>query len=112
MQTREKPPVVVHPDVEHLMKGPMIEIKDLIVDRACQVAQDLDVQIDQVSVWEYYDYEEEWSRIIFETCISEDDEIALAYWETVVDTVWDDQVQISKAARGILDDDVSVFVHW
>lgn len=112
MQTREKPPVVVHPDVAHLMNGPMIEIRDVIVDQACRVAQDMKILVDQIVIREFYDYEEEWSRIIFEICISADDETPFTYWEAVTDAVWDDQVQISKVARATLDDDVSVFVHW
>ena len=38
MQLREKPPVVIDPDVMHLMKGDMIEIRDTILDLATSVA--------------------------------------------------------------------------
>ena len=112
MQTREKPPVVVHPDVEHLMEGYMLSIRDHILGTATEVAEAHGVEIEQFRIRELYCYDEDWSKVIFETCISADDEAAFAYWEAVVDSVWADRGSLSEPAQSALDEDVTVFVHW
>ena len=113
MQTREKPPVVVHQDVAHLMNGPMIEIRELVVDRAAAVAESHVVTIDQVAVRELYSYEEDWSKVVFEIRMSEnDDETAFSYWKAADDAIWNDRGRLSKSAQTLLEEEVTIFVAW
>ena len=112
MQTREKPPITVHPDVEHLMKGDMLQVRDLILDRATAVAETHEVEIEQVRVRELFCYGEDWSKVIFEICTSADEDTAMAYWEAVDNAVWNDRNKLSKSAETVLDEGVTIFVNW
>lgn len=112
MQTREKPPVVVHPDVESLMKGDILDIRDLILDRAIAVAETHRVEVEQILIRELCCYDEDWSKVIFEMCISTDDEVAFAYWEALVNSVWCERGNLSETAQVALDEEVTIFVHW
>ena len=113
MQTREKPPVVVHPDVAHLMNEPMTEIRDLVVDRAAAVAEDRGVRIDQVWVRELYYYEDDLSKVVFEIRMpGADDDAAFAYWEAVDDAIWNDRSKLSKSTQTLLEDEVTIFAEW
>ena len=112
MQTKEKPPVVVHPDVEPLMKGDMLKIRDLILGRAAAIAETHGVEIEQIRIRELYCYGEDWSKVIFEMCITESDEAAFAYWEAVDDAVWEDRGELSESAQAVLDSEVTIFVDW
>jgi hypothetical protein len=113
MQTREKPPVVVHPDVAHLMNGPMIEIRELVVDRAAAVAESRGVGVAQVRVNELYYYEDDLSKVVFVIRLSDDDDsAAFAYWEAVDNAIWNDRGRLSKSAQALLEDEVTIFAEW
>ncbi len=106
------PPVIVDPGVERLLTGEMLEIRDLVLDRAIKVSAIQSVSIDQIRIRELYCLEEDWSKVIFEMCISENDETAFTFWEAVDDAVWDDRGMLSKSARKALDEDATIFVLW
>ena len=112
MQTREKPPVVVHPDVAHLMNGPMIEIRELVVDRAAAVAESRGVRIDRVVIRPHHYIEDDWTEVDFDIQLSSDDETAFSYWEAVCDAVTAARSGMSKDARESLDARVGVVVDW
>ena len=113
MQTREKPTIVVHPDVAHLMKGPMIDIRDLILDRAASVSESRGVAIYQVGVRQLHSYDEDWSKVVFEIRTSQDDDkSAFEYWEAVDDAVWEGRNKLSKPAQSLLNEEVTIFVSW
>ena len=112
MQTSQLPPVVVTPDVERLMKGDIIDIRDLVLKWAVIVSENRGIELVQVRVRELYSYEEDWSKVIFEMCVRADDDMAFAYWKAVDDAVWDNRCDLSESAQVTLDEDVTIFVHW
>ena len=113
MQTREKPPVVVHPDVESLMKEHMLELCDVIVDRAREFARRFDFVIDQVVIRKlYYPCDEDDSKVIFELCVSGDESKIDEFWDAVVTNVSEHSSEMSEKARSAFDEVVSVFVNW
>ena len=112
MQTREKPPVFVHPDVAHLMKGPMLEVRELILNLAAEMAENHDVQIGRVVVRPHHYIEDDWTEVAFDIQLSSDDETAFSYWEAVCDAVTAARSGMSKDARESLDARVEVIVDW
>ena len=90
MQIREKPPVVIDPGVEHLMKGAMLEVRDLLLDRAIALAETHDIPIVRIMirprVWTEDDCEDE--DVVFAIDVdANDDAQALRYWEAVSDAM-------------------------
>ena len=112
MQTSQLPPVVITPDVERLMKGDMIDIRDLVLKWAVAVSENQGIALAQVRVRELYCYEEDWSKVIFEMCVTADDDTAFAYWKAVDDAVWDNRWDLSESAQVALDKNVTIFVRW
>ena len=112
MQIREKQTVVVTPNSVRLMKGDMIDIHDLVLKWAVTVSENRGIELVQVRVRELYCYEEDWSKVIFEMCITADEDAAFAYWEAVDDVVWDNRRELSESAQVSLEEDVTIFVHW
>ena len=112
MQIREKPPVVVTPNAVRLMKSDMIDIRDVVLKWAVKVSDNRGIELVQVRVRELYSYEEDWSKVIFEMCITADDDMAFAYWKAVDDAIWDNRRELSESAQVTLDEDVTIFVHW
>ena len=74
MQIREKPPVVVDPEVERLMKKDMIEIRDTVLDLAARVAENRDIRIDRILIRLHYFIEDDWENVVFEIHVSADEE--------------------------------------
>ena len=112
MQIREKPPVVVDPSVEHLMKGDMIEIRDLVLDKAISVAEVMTVPIEKVWIRLLYLAEDDWADVIFEVHVAADEDTAFAYWEAVSDAVSQATEGLEKAMQDTLNYHVGVFVEW
>ncbi len=112
MQTRQLPPVLVAREVEHLMKDDMIDIRDHVLKCASTVSENRGITLAQVRVRELYCYEEDWSKVIFETCVTADADEAFAYWEAVDNAVWDNRRELSESAQVALDEDVTIFVRW
>ena len=111
MQLREKPPVVVDPNVMHLMKGDMIEIRDTILDLAASVADSRGIHIDQILIRLHYYIEDDWADVTFDIQVSADDDAAFSYWEAVSDAVTEAQKGMPETTARTLDD-VGVLVDW
>ena len=112
MQIREKPPVVVEQDVEHLMKGDMIEIRDTILDLIPTVARRHDIQVGQVRIMLHDFVEDDWENVIFEIRVVSDEDSAFAYWESVSDAVSQAGKGMDQVMQDTLNDHVGVFVEW
>ena len=113
MQTREKPPVVVAPDVESLMKGHLLELGDVIVDQSKRSAKRFGFTLDQIVIRKLYDpCDEDDDRLIFELCVSGDESKIDDFWDAVVSNVSEHGTKMSREARVAFDEFVSVFVHW
>ena len=112
MQTREKPPVVVHPDVEHLMAGDMLKVRDLMLERSIALAETHDIAIVRIMiqsrVWTEDDCEDE--DVVFAIDVDADDDARVFhYWENVSDAMTAETVP--QSLRGILDN-TWVQVYW
>ena len=112
IQTREKPPVVVYPDVEHLMKGDMLKVRDLMVDWTIALAETHDIAIVRIMiqsrVWTEDDSEDE--DVVFTIDVdAHDDARALSYWEAVSEVMTEETVP--EGLRGMLDN-TWIQVYW
>ena len=113
MQTREKPPIVVAPEVEPLMKGHLLELRDVLVDQSKRAAIRFGLTLDQILIRKFYDpCEEGDDRLIFELCVSGDESKIDEFWDSVVNNTSEHGTKMSKKARVAFDEVVSVFVHW
>jgi hypothetical protein len=112
MQIREKPPVVVDPDVDHLMKMDMIEIRDTLLDLATRIAEHRDIRIEMIAIRLHHFIEDDWENVIFEIHVSADEASGFAYWEAVCDAISEVGKNMSKSAQAALNDHVGVFVEW
>ena len=112
MQLREKPPVVVDPDVMHLMKGDMIDIRDTILNLAVKVAERRDIPIVRVAIRQGYIIEDDWEDVILEVHVAADEDRAFEYWEAVCDSMSEVEQGMTKAAQDLLNERVTVFVEW
>ena len=120
MQLREKPPVVIDPDVEHLMKGEMLEVRDLMLDRAIALAETHDIAIARIMirsrVWTEDDCEDddcedcEDKDVVFEIDVdTRDDDRAFRYWEAVSDAMTPEAAP--ERLRGLMDN-TWVLLYW
>ena len=112
MQLREKPPVVIDPDVMHLMKGEMIEVRDLLLDRAIALAETHDIHIVRIliqsRVWTEDDCEDE--DVVFDIDVdTQDDDGAFRYWEAVSDAMTPEAAP--ERLRGLIDN-TWVLLYW
>ncbi len=112
MQTREKPPVVVQPEVEHLMKGDMLKVRDLMLDRAVALSESHGIPIVRIMirsrVWTEDDCEDK--DVVFEIDVdTQDDDRASRYWEAVSDAMTPEAVP--KKLRGLMDN-TWVLLYW
>ena len=112
MRIREKPPVVVDPSVEHLMKGDMIEIRNTILDLIPTVAGCHGIQIDRIRIMLHVFAEDDWENVIFEIYVAADEDSAFAYWEAVSDAVSQAEEGMEKAMQDTLNYHVGVSVEW
>ena len=86
-KTMPTPPIVVDPNVERLMKGDMLKIRDIALDSAFRVSESMGVRIKEVRInlWEYP--EEEWELVDFHIYVLADEETVSSYWDGVLDAV-------------------------
>ena len=111
MQTREKPPIIVAPEVEHLMNGHVLELCDVVVSQAGGSARGFNLTLDQIVIRKLY-YSCEDDRLVFELCVSGDESKIDEFWDAVVNNISDHGSKMSKEARAAFDEVVSVFVNW
>ena len=112
MQTRHLPPVLVAPEVEHLMKGEMIDIRGTILHLASRVAENRGICIDRILIRLHYFIEDDWENVVFEIHVSADEESGFAYWEAICDAVSEAEKKMSKSVQDTINDHVGVFVEW
>ena len=112
MQLREKPPVVIDPDVMHWMTGDMIDIRNTVLDLAASVADNRGVQIDRIVIRLGYIIEDDWEDVILEVHVDADEDSAFAYWEAVCDSIPEVQQGMTEESQDLLNDRVTVFVEW
>lgn len=94
------------------MDDDMSQIRDLVLERAIDIASARHVQIERLSVRELNCPEEDWSKVIFEAQIAESDEVAFAYWEAVDAAVWKGRHALPESALKSLDERATIFVRW
>ena len=112
MQTRERPPVNVEPDVEHLIKGDMLAIRDTVLDLIPTVARRHSIEVDHVRIRLHYIIEDDWENVIFEIHVASDEDSAFRYWEAISDAVSKAAKEMDQVMQDTLNDHVGVFVEW
>ena len=111
-KTKRTPPIVVDPNVERLMKGDMIAIRDMILGHVATVSEIRGVPVKEVRVKLWTNPEDDWEDVEFEIHLVGDQETAFAYWDGIADA-------IDESARGMSEDmlytlnyHVGVGVEW
>ena len=114
MQTKQKPPITIKPDVLPQMKGDMPEIRDMILEQVIRVAEERDIHIHCIVVRPDYaaEYMNEDDGVIFAVYIPSDDDTAMSYWSAIGDALTESEKSLSKAAYYTFNYHVSVFVEW
>ena len=83
-QTKRKPPIVVDPNVERLMNGDMIAMRDIAIEGAFKVSESMGVHIEEVRINLWESPEEDWEFVDFSIYVLADEETVSAYWERVL----------------------------
>ena len=112
MQTREMPPIAVHPDVERLMNDDMLQVRDFMLDRIIALAEIHSVVIARIMiqcrVWVEDDFDGE--DIVFTIDVDTDDDArAFRYWEAVSDAMSPEMAP--ESVRRLLNN-IWVQVYW
>ena len=82
------------------------------MDKACKVAQNLNVTVKHILIREYFEpYEDDFAGFVFDVNVSTDDDTVHEYWGELLEAVWNDKGRLSKESQSALDH-VSVFVKW
>ena len=108
MQIREKPSIFINMDVEHLMKGKMLDAQDVALDVIKTVAERKDVQVDRVLVRLSSSSECDCENVIYEIHTPVDDETGFEFWEAVSDALAEaaKDKALDEGMRDILNDRV------
>ena len=107
-----RPPIIIESSAERLMDDDMCQIRDLVMKSAIEVADSEGVRIERLSVRELNCLEEDWSKVIFEAQIAENDEVAFAYWEAFDAAVWEGRHALPKSALAAFEERATIFVRW
>lgn len=87
-RTKPMPPIVVDPNVERLMKGDMIAIRDMILGHVATVSDAKGVRINEVRITLRRDEEDPcWEEVAFDINLAADMETAFKYWSAVSNAV-------------------------
>lgn len=118
-RTKRTPPIVVDPNVERLMKGDMIAIRDMILGHVAAVSNAKGVQINEVRIMLRRDVEDPcWEEVAFDINLAADMETAFEYWSAVSNAVGESgKIMTEKmqdtlsghAAIGVSGDDFTTF---
>ena len=112
MQLREKPQVVMDPEVMHMMKGDMIDIRDMVLNLAVKVAEKHGIPIVRIAIRQGYIIEDDWEDVILEVHVAVDEDSAFAYWEAVCDSISEVEQGMTKGSQDLLNERMAVFVEW
>ena len=86
-QTKRTPLIVVDPNVEQLMNGDMIAMRDIALEGAFKVSESMGVHIEEVRISLWESPEEDWEFVDFSIYVLADEETVSAYWERVLDEI-------------------------
>lgn len=111
-QTKRTPTIVVDPNVERLMKGHMLAIRDMILGHAAAVSEVRGVPIKEVRINLWTSPEDDWEDVDFEIHLIGDQETAFAYWDGIADAIDESARDMSEDMLYTLNHRVGVGVEW
>ena len=111
-KTKRMPPIVVDPNVERLMKGDMIPIRDMILGHVAAVSEVRGVPINEVRISVCANPEDDWEDVDFEIHLVGDQETAFAYWDGIADAIDESARDMSEDMLYTLNHRVGVGVEW
>ena len=103
-KTKRTPPIVVDPNVERLMKGDMLAIRDIALDGAVKVSESMGVHVKEVRISLWQSPEEDWEYVAFDIRVVADDETVSSYWEGVLD-------EVAKSEPGMSEDMLNTLIY-
>ena len=112
MLTKEPPPVVVDPNVERLLAGDMLKIRDIVLDCAVKVSDAKGVPIKEIRVALWQSPEDDWEDVDFDILLVCDQETAFAYWDGIDEAIDEYTESMSEEVRYMFNYHVSVWAHW
>lgn len=114
MQTKQKPPIIIKPDVLPQMKGDMLEIRDMVLEHVVRIAEEQDIHIHRIVVRPDYaaEYMNESDGVIVAVYIPAEDDTAMSYWGAIGDALTESEKNLSKSAYHTLNYHFGVFVEW
>ena len=87
MRIREKPPIFIDMDVEHLMKGSMLDAQDVALDVINMIAEREDVQVDRILVRLSSSSDRDCEEVVYEVHTPADDDTGFEFWEAISDAL-------------------------
>ena len=103
-KTKPMPPIVVDPNVERLMNGDMIAIRDIALEGAVKVSESMGIPIKEVRISLWQSPEEDWEYAAFDIHVAADDETVSSYWEGVLD-------EVAKSEPGMSEDMLNTLIY-
>ena len=110
-ETKRTPPIVVDPNVERLMKGDMLAIRDMILGHAAAVSEVRGVPINEVRIALCGDADNCcWEEVAFDINLAADMETAFAYWSAVSNAVGESSKGMTEKMQDTLSDRAGIGV--
>ena len=103
-KTKPMPPIMVAPNVERLMKGDMLAIRDIALEGAVKVSDSMGVHVKEVRISLWQSPEEDWEYVAFDIHVVADDETVSSYWEGVLD-------EVAKSEPGMSEDMLNTLIY-
>ena len=103
-KTKPMPPIVVDPNVERLLKGDMLAIRDIALEGAVKVSESMGVHIKEVRISLWQSPEEDWEYVAFDIHVVSDEETSSSYWEGVLD-------EVAKSEPGMSEDMLNTLIY-
>ena len=105
------PPIVVDPNVERLMTGDMIAIRDMILGHVAAVSEVWGAPINEVRIALCGDADNCcWEEVAFDINLAADMETAFAYWSAVSNAVGESGKDMTEKMQDTLNGHVGVGV--
>ena len=110
-QIKRTPPIVVDTDVERLMTGDMIPIRDMILGHVAAVSEVRGAPIKEARITLRMDAENCcWEEVAFDINLAADMETAFAYWSAVSNAVGESGKGIAEKMQDTLNGHVGIGV--
>ena len=103
-QIKRTPPIVVDTDVERLMTGDMLKIRDIALEGAFKVSESMGVPIEEVLIDTWESPEEDWEFVDFNIYVLADEETVSSFWKRVAD-------EVAKSKPGMSEDMLTMFTY-